>query len=335
MREREAEQLTMKLDEMRTEKAMTLDQNNLMREANRVRCISRYYYNFVGLQALLMKNKSLQSECDTLRSKCEKLTTELQAETGKLRTENIELQTKCNTLNEVIDKIAASNKSSSPTSPSVEEKHLYYTPHQLEPVQDTNNEKEGRREGGGSVAIVPLSALPAKKMVLPLGKQREKDKHKQSLEEEALKKEERDIDRVLREVDETRRGFDEAMQREQLQEQRIISSPFPIGTIDEVPKGWARNTDSAPVVPPSTSYESDDIPENRLINGIDTEIQYYANEVRNMSRKPKTTEVICEIEGDDRPYDPNLVCPRCGRQYRVGEIQKLKRHINEFCVGKR
>ena len=277
---------------------------------------------------------TLQSECDTLQSECHKLT-ELQAETGKLRTENIELQSKCNTLNEVIDKIAASNKSSAPTSPSVEEKHLYYTPHQLEPVQDTNNEKEGRGEGDGSVAIVPLSVLPAKKMVLPLGKKREKDKHKQLLEEEALK-EERDIDRVLREVDETRRGFAEAMQREQLQEQRNISSPFPIGTIDEVPKGWARNTDSAPVVPPmSTSYESDDIPENRLINGIDTEIQYYANEVRNMSRKPKTTEVIREIEGDDRPYDPNLVCPRCGRQYRVGEIQKLKRHINEFCVGKR
>ena len=97
-----------------------------------------------------MKNKSLQSECDTLRSECDTLRsecdtlqsecdklTELQAETGKLRTENIELQTKCNTLNEVIDKIAASNKSSAPTSPSVEEKHFYYTPHQLEPVQDT------------------------------------------------------------------------------------------------------------------------------------------------------------------------------------------------------
>ena len=30
---------------------------------------------------------------------------------------------------------------------------------------------------------------------------------------------------------------------------------------------------------------------------------------------------------DDRPYDPNLVCPKCGKQYRVGELQKLKRHI--------
>ena len=30
---------------------------------------------------------------------------------------------------------------------------------------------------------------------------------------------------------------------------------------------------------------------------------------------------------DDRPYDPNLVCPKCGKQYCVGEIQKLRRHI--------
>ena len=30
---------------------------------------------------------------------------------------------------------------------------------------------------------------------------------------------------------------------------------------------------------------------------------------------------------DDRPYNPNLVCPKCDKQYHVGEIQKLKRHI--------
>ena len=36
---------------------------------------------------------------------------------------------------------------------------------------------------------------------------------------------------------------------------------------------------------------------------------------------------------DDRPYDPNLICPKCGKQYRVGEIQKLRRHINEKCTA--
>ena len=33
------------------------------------------------------------------------------------------------------------------------------------------------------------------------------------------------------------------------------------------------------------------------------------------------------LDDDDRPYDPNLVCPKCGKQYRVGEIQRMKRHI--------
>ena len=31
------------------------------------------------------------------------------------------------------------------------------------------------------------------------------------------------------------------------------------------------------------------------------------------------------------PFDPNLVCPMCGKQYRVGEIQILRLHINNLC----
>ena len=34
-------------------------------------------------------------------------------------------------------------------------------------------------------------------------------------------------------------------------------------------------------------------------------------------------------DDDDRPP----VCPKCGKQFCVGEVQKLKRHINEFCTG--
>ena len=51
-------------------------------------------------------------------------------------------------------------------------------------------------------------------------------------------------------------------------------------------------------------------------------------------QKPPTTQEIFSDDGS-RPYDPNLVCPKCGRQYREGEIQRLRRHINEFCIGKR
>ena len=78
-----------------------------------------------------------------------------------------------------------------------------------------------------------------------------------------------------------------------------------------------------------------DIEENPLLKGIDDEIQEMAKEVRGMSRRPDTQEVLFDDEDSSLPYDPNLVCPKCGRQYRVGEIQKLKRHMVEFCTGKR
>ena len=78
-----------------------------------------------------------------------------------------------------------------------------------------------------------------------------------------------------------------------------------------------------------------EIEENPLLENIDGEIHEMAEEVRRMSRRPDTQEVLFDDEDSPLPYDPNLVCPKCGRQYRVGEIQKLKRHINEFCTGKR
>ena len=69
--------------------------------------------------------------------------------------------------------------------------------------------------------------------------------------------------------------------------------------------------------------------------GIDDEIHEMAEEVRRMSRRPSADEVLFDDEDSSLPYDPNLICPKCGRQYRVGGIQKFKRHMVEFCTGKR
>ena len=86
----------------------------------------------------------------------------------------------------------------------------------------------------------------------------------------------------------------------------------------------------------ATADDSDtDIEENPLLENIDDEIHDMAEEVRRMSRRPDTQEVLFDDEDSPLPYDPNLVCPKCGRQYRVGEIQKLKRHMVELCPGKR
>ena len=84
------------------------------------------------------------------------------------------------------------------------------------------------------------------------------------------------------------------------------------------------------------SDDSDsDIDENKLIDNIDEEIQQMAEDVRKGSRGPTIAKVVFDDGDSSLPYDPNLVCPKCGKQYRVGEIQKLRRHINEFCTGMR
>ena len=49
--------------------------------------------------------------------------------------------------------------------------------------------------------------------------------------------------------------------------------------------------------------------------------------IKNQASQDDELEESGENLDDDRPYDPNLVCPKCGKQYRVGEIQKMKRHI--------
>ena len=85
----------------------------------------------------------------------------------------------------------------------------------------------------------------------------------------------------------------------------------------------------------STNCDNDDYDGNIRKNQATKEIHDMAEEIRKMSRRPDTQQVLFDDEDSSLPYDPNLVCPKCGRQYRVGEIQKLKRHMVEFCTGKR
>ena len=83
-----------------------------------------------------------------------------------------------------------------------------------------------------------------------------------------------------------------------------------------------------------TNIDSDTQDESRPKGQLTKEIEEMAEIVRKESRGPSTEEVLFNDDpNDDRPYDPNLVCPRCGKQYRKGEIQKLRRHMNEFCTG--
>ena len=86
--------------------------------------------------------------------------------------------------------------------------------------------------------------------------------------------------------------------------------------------------------PVDNTKTSEDIPENELLENIDQDIQYYANQVRDMTKRPTTAEVDAD-DHSSLPYDPNLVCHKCGKRYHIGEIQKFKRHIKETCPSKK
>ena len=83
---------------------------------------------------------------------------------------------------------------------------------------------------------------------------------------------------------------------------------------------------AAPVLPTlmeeSSSRHPDSdasVPENELIQGIDQDMWQAQVEVHKMF------DVAEESVGDtsyEIPYDPNLTCPKCGKQFHRGEIQR-------------
>lgn len=70
--------------------------------------------------------------------------------------------------------------------------------------------------------------------------------------------------------------------------------------------------------------------ENTLEKGIDGDIRRAA---RNIKKQIAGQELQAGAKGGvQAPLDPNLICPTCGLQFRLGEIQKFKRHAST-CVG--
>lgn len=68
--------------------------------------------------------------------------------------------------------------------------------------------------------------------------------------------------------------------------------------------------------------------ENALLHGITTEIHNTAAGVgRQVDYNPEL-----ESLSPQAPFDPNLVCPMCRRQFKIGEIQKYRQHV-KTCHG--
>ena len=70
------------------------------------------------------------------------------------------------------------------------------------------------------------------------------------------------------------------------------------------------------------------IPENELIDNIDDDI---VEPAANMEEKVIETSLVSM--DDARPLDSNLICPFCGKQYRIGQIQHYKHHADN-CTNK-
>ena len=52
--------------------------------------------------------------------------------------------------------------------------------------------------------------------------------------------------------------------------------------------------------------------------------------IRDNPKAVDNTKTKKDEERDDRPLDPNLVCPTCKQQFRIGEIQEFKKHYTLY-----
>ena len=77
-----------------------------------------------------------------------------------------------------------------------------------------------------------------------------------------------------------------------------------------------------------TSSAPEPYTENPLVTDVDTEIKEMAAEVRE---EVKSRDFVA-TGLHEKPFDPNLVCPMCGKKHRIGDIQKFRIHINQ-CDG--
>ena len=86
-------------------------------------------------------------------------------------------------------------------------------------------------------------------------------------------------------------------------------------------------------IPPLTAHAAvsggrgGGVHDNRLEQGIDQDIGAAANDIKAQTRD----EGGQGSEG--APFDPNLVCPTCGKKFRIGQIQVFRQHAGA-CTNK-
>ena len=218
-------------------------------------------------------------------------------------------------------------------------RNTYYSPRRKDAAPQTNP-PQNKEELSGGYAAPQMTAAQMQQFAIHAQRQREQAILNQQ-EEERLKFLEQQRKRKDMLADQALQELEKA-EKERIKKQ-CAHKPDPISQTTPTSSNVAgiqsqnntvgQKVGGAPEVIDDTK-KSKDVPENELLQNIDQDIQYYAKQVRDMTKRPTTTEV----DADDHssfPYDPNLVCHKCGKQYHVGEIQKFKRHIKETCPKKK
>jgi len=116
--------------------------------------------------------------------------------------------------------------------------------------------------------------------------------------------------------------------------QELYPQGEPITPMEEASRDHAANILKpveviCPDLPEQQKQPSAQQDKNRQIKGLNTEILDMVAEVEvNL----QSNEELESVQG--APMDPNLVCPMCGNGYRVGEIQRYRRHVKSCHVSK-
>ena len=160
------------------------------------------------------------------------------------------------------------------------------------------------------------------------------DKHLQGYRSDIIT---READLALQEAEVARQQLEKTRRRGSTplsRRRRYQSSPEDTpDTIKEntIIEGIGNDRESIRRSPP-TQQDNDnlDVTFNERKEYDENDTMEMAEKVKRQSKPPSTDEVFND-ENSDIPYDPNLTCPGCGQRYRYGEIQKLRRHVNEFC----
>ena len=89
------------------------------------------------------------------------------------------------------------------------------------------------------------------------------------------------------------------------------------------------------VLPLAQPIMSPPLPHSHYSNQHQQRLNFMENaKIRDNPQTVDSSQTVEDEDHDDRPFDPNLVCPTCKQQFRIGEIQEHRKHYKLCCRNK-